>query len=102
TEAVAQRLQLGAYTTPREAYGKAILPAFQAEWQKKTGNTVTFEESYQGSGAQARAVVDGFEADVVALSLDPDVKTIEKAGLITSDWRSGPHGGMVSQSVVVI
>jgi sulfate transport system substrate-binding protein len=95
-------LQLGAYTTPREAYGKAILPAFQAEWKKKTGQTVTFEESYQGSGAQARAVVDGFEADVIALSLDPDVRTVEKAGLITSDWRSGPHGGMVSQSVVVI
>jgi sulfate/thiosulfate transport system substrate-binding protein len=101
-EAVAQSLQLGAYTTPREAYGKAILPAFQAQWKEKTGRTVTFEESYQGSGAQARAVVDGFEADVVALSLDPDMATIEKAGLITSDWRSGPHGGMVSQSVVVI
>ncbi len=89
------------YTTPREAYGKAILPAFSAEWKKTTGQDVTFKESYQGSGAQARAVVEGFEADVVALSLDPDVATIEKAGLITHPWRDGAHGGMVSSSIVV-
>ncbi len=73
-----------------------------AHWNATTGKVVDFKESYQGSGAQARAVVDGFDADVVALSLDPDVAIIEKAGLITADWRSGPHGGMVSQSIVVI
>ena len=49
-------LTLAGYTTPREAYGEAILPAFQAEWKKKTGQDVKFEASYQGSGAQARAV----------------------------------------------
>ena len=93
------KLTLGAYTTPREAYGE-IIPAFQAYWLAKTGQKVTFEESYQGSGAQSRAVVEGFEADVVALSLEADVTRIEKAGLITHDWRSEPYGGMVSTSVV--
>ena len=48
-------LILGAYTTPREAYGKAIIPAFQKYWRDKTGQDVEFQESYQGSGAQARA-----------------------------------------------
>ena len=43
-----------------------ILPAFAKQWKEKTGEEVTFEESYQGSGAQARAVVEGFEADVLA------------------------------------
>jgi sulfate/thiosulfate-binding protein len=95
-------LTLAAYTTPREAYGQAILPAFAKHWKEKTGETVKFEESYQGSGAQARAVVGGFEADVVALSLDPDVKTIADAGLITHDWHAGPAGGMVTRSVVVL
>lgn len=99
--AKARTLTLAAYTTPREAYGKAILPAFAAAWKEKTGETVTFEESYQGSGAQARAVKEGFEADVVALSLDPDVKLLEDAGLITHDWRARPWGGMVSQSIAV-
>lgn len=93
------KLILAAYTTPREAYGE-IIPLFQTYWKEKTGQTVTFEESYQGSGAQSRAVVEGFEADVIALSLEADVTRIEKAGLITHDWRSEPFGGMVSTSVV--
>lgn len=93
------KLTLAGYTTPREAYTE-IIPLFQADWKEKTGQTVTFEESYQGSGAQSRAVVEGFEADVVALSLEADVTRIEDAGLITHDWRSAPHAGIVSTSVV--
>jgi sulfate transport system substrate-binding protein len=93
------KLVLAAYTTPREAYAE-IIPLFQAHWKETTGQTVIFEESYQGSGAQSRAVVEGFEADVVALSLEADITRIEKAGLITHDWRSEPFGGMVSTSVV--
>jgi len=93
------KLTLAAYTTPREAYAE-IIPLFQAYWKDKTGQTVTFEESYQGSGAQSRAVVEGFEADVIALSLEADITRIENAGLITHDWRSEPYGGMVSTSAV--
>lgn len=98
----ARTLTLGAYTTPREAYGKAIIPAFQRHWKQKTGQDVRFQESYLGSGAQARAIVGGFEADVAALSLEADVDTLAKAGLIQRDWRAGPTRGMVSRSVVVI
>lgn len=93
------KLTLAAYTTPREAYGE-IIPLFVEHWKAQTGQTVVFEESYQGSGAQSRAVVEGFEADIVALSLEADINRIEKAGLITHDWRSEPFGGMVSTSVV--
>ena len=92
-------LTLGAYTTPREAYAE-LLPIFQAQWKEKSGQDVVFEESYLGSGAQSRAVVEGFEADVVALSLEADITRIVNAGLITHDWKSGPTKGMVSQSVV--
>ena len=84
------KLTLGAYTTPREAYAE-IIPLFQADWKKKTGQTVIFEESYQGSGAQSRAVVEGFEADIVALSLEADINRIEKAGLITETFRKTPR-----------
>lgn len=100
--AKAGTLTLGAYTTPREAYGQDILPAFAAEWHATSGQTITFEESYLGSGAQARAIASGFEADVAALSLEPDLETLTKAGLLTHDWRQGATGGMVSRSVVVI
>jgi sulfate/thiosulfate transport system substrate-binding protein len=96
----AVKLILGAYTTPREAYGE-LLPIFAAQWKEKTGQEVTFEESYLGSGAQARAINEGFEADVAALSLDGDIKKIADAGLITHDWHIPPYNGMVSTSVVV-
>ena len=89
-------LILAAYTTPREAYGKAIIPAFQKTWKEKTGQDVTFQESYQASGAQARAIVGGFEADIAALSLEADIDKIAEAGLITHDWKAKPHGGMVT------
>jgi sulfate/thiosulfate transport system substrate-binding protein len=93
------KITLGAYTTPREAY-REIIPLFQAKWKEQTGQTVVFEESYLGSGAQSRAVVEGFEADIVALSLEADVTRIERAGLITHDWKAKPYGGMVSTSLV--
>ena len=93
------KLILGAYTKPREAYGE-IIPLFQEYWREKTGQQVVFEESYLGSGAQSRAVVDGFEADVVALSLEADVTRIQEAGLITHDWKAGETNGIVTTSIV--
>jgi sulfate transport system substrate-binding protein len=95
-------LILGGYTTPREAYGKAIIPAFQKFWKEKSGQDVEFQESYLGSGAQARAIIGGFEADIAALSLEGDIDKIKEAGLITHDWESKPNGGMISDSIVVI
>ena len=98
-EAGGVNLTLAAYTTPREAYGE-LIPMFQKTWKEITGQEVTFEESYLGSGAQSRAVVEGFEADIVALSLEADVVRIEDAGLITNDWKSMPYHGMASTSIV--
>jgi sulfate transport system substrate-binding protein len=95
-------LILGGYTTPREAYGKGVIPAFQKFWKEKTGRDVEFQESYQGSGAQARAIIGGFEADIAALSLEGDIDKIAGAGLITHDWRTSPNRGIVSTSIVVI
>jgi sulfate transport system substrate-binding protein len=95
-------LALGAYTTPREAYGRSILPAFRKLWRDRSGHDIEFRESYLGSGAQARAIIGGFEADIALLSLEPDIEEISKAGLIQHDWKAGEHGGMVTRSVVVI
>ncbi|MEI6415270.1 MAG: sulfate ABC transporter substrate-binding protein [Pseudomonadota bacterium] len=95
-------LTLGVYTTPREVYGRAILPAFQRYWRDKTGQTVRFQASYLGSGAQARAIIGGFEADVAALSLEADIDRIAEAGLITHDWKAGSTRGMVTRSIVVL
>jgi sulfate transport system substrate-binding protein len=95
-------LLLGAYTTPREVYRDAVLPAFEKAWKEKTGGAVEFRTSYQGSGAQARAIIGGFEADVAALALAPDIDRIAQERVITHDWKARPHGGMVTNSVVVL
>jgi sulfate transport system substrate-binding protein len=93
------KLIFGAYTTPREAYGE-IIQLFRDYWYEETGQTVIFDVSYLGSGAQSRAVVEGFEADIVALSLEADINRIQEAGLITHDWKANPYQGVVTTSVV--
>ena len=94
-------INFAAYSTPREAYGK-IIPAFVSKWKEEHDDqNVIFQESYAGSTTQAANVIAGYEADVVALSLAPDVDQIVDAGLITSDWTDQPDEGMVSTSVVV-
>ena len=94
-------ISFAAYSTPREAYGK-IIPAFQSLWKEEHDDqSVIFQESYGASTTQAANVVSGYEADIVALSLAPDVDEIASAGLITHDWTAEADGGMVSTSVVV-
>ncbi len=69
---------------------------------EKTGQVVNFNESYIASGAQSRAILARFEADVAALSLEQDVTILVEAGLITHDWKANLYRGQVSRSVVVI
>ncbi len=95
-------LVLAAYTTPREVFARSLLPAFAAARAQSGAQPVAFEESYQGSGAQSRAVADGLEADVVALSLAPDVDRLVTAGLVDATWDDDAHGGMITRSIVVI
>jgi sulfate/thiosulfate transport system substrate-binding protein len=102
TPAKARVITFAAYSTPREVYGK-IIPAFQAQWKADHGQSVIFQESYGGSTTQAQNIVNGFQADVYAASLVPDLELVQDAGLITNDWASvgGADKGMVSTSVVV-
>src|SRR5262245_59366375 len=91
------QLSLVAYSTPREAYGQ-IIPMFQ---KTAAGNDVSFTQSYGASGEQTRAVKAGLKADVVALSLAPDVDELVKANLVFKGWQKKPYKGMVTNSVVV-
>jgi sulfate/thiosulfate-binding protein len=94
-------INFAAYSTPREAYGK-IIPAFVSQWKEDhEDQNVIFQESYAGSTTQAANVIAGYQADVVALSLAPDVDQIADAGIITHDWTDTADAGMVSTSVVV-
>jgi len=95
-------LTIGAYSVVREAFREGVLPAFAAHWKRATGRTVRFEESYNGSGAQSRAIESGFDADVAVLSLEGDITRLVKAGLVDKDWKAGPDKGLITRSLVVI
>lgn len=95
-------LTLVSFAVTKAAYSK-IIPLFAAKWKRERGQTVTFRQSYGGSGSQARAVIDGLQADVVALALAPDVSRIEKSGLIQPGWQKEvPNNGIVTRSVAAI
>jgi len=91
------RLSLVAYSTPKEAYA-ALIPAFN---KTAAGKGVSFTQSYGPSGDQARAVQAGLPADIVALSLAPDVNKLVDAKKVASGWDQGADKGMVTNSVVV-
>jgi len=83
----AQKLLNVSYDPTRELY-KAINPAFAADWKAKTGEAIELQASHGGSGAQARAVIDGLQADVVTLALAADIDAIAaRTGKIPADWQ---------------
>lgn len=90
-------LTLVAYSTPREAY-EEIIPLFQATPE---GANVQFETSFAASTEQSRSVESGLPADVLALSLAPDVTRLIEPGLVAEDWNADEFNGMVTDSVVV-
>jgi sulfate/thiosulfate-binding protein len=90
-------LSLVAYSTPKEAY-EELIPAFQ---KTTAGKGVSFDQSYGASGDQSRAVASGLPADVVALSLAPDVDKLVEPGLVDQNWAEDDYDGFVTNSVVV-
>ena len=91
------RINLVAYSTPRDAFAR-IIPAFQGT---KAGADTSFSQSYGGSGEQARAVVAGLNADVIDLSLQPDMTELVNEGIVARNWNANRHNGFVTRSVVV-
>jgi sulfate/thiosulfate-binding protein len=95
-------LTLVSYAVTQAAYEK-IIPQFVAKWKAEKGQDVVINQSYGGSGSQTRAVIDGLEADVVALALALDTKKIEQAGLIEPGWEKElPNDSIVHKSVVAL
>src|SRR5215208_3382996 len=91
------RIDLVAYSTPRDAFAK-IIPAFQ---ETKAGADTSFSQSYGASGEQARAVVAGLNADVIDLSLQPDMTELVSEGIVPRNWNANRYHGFVTRSVVV-
>jgi sulfate/thiosulfate-binding protein len=90
------------YDPTRELY-QDFNAAFAKHWRAKTGDNVTVKQSHGGAGKQARAVIDGLEADVVTLALAYDIDAIaEKAKLFPADWQKRlPHNSSPYTSTIV-
>ena len=90
------------YDPTRELY-QDFNAAFVKHWKATTGETVTIRASHGGSGKQARAVIDGLEADVVTLALAYDIDAIaEKGRLLPADWQKRlPHNASPYTSTIV-
>jgi sulfate/thiosulfate transport system substrate-binding protein len=85
-EAATIKLLNVSYDPTRELY-QSENAAFSQYWQKKTGQTVQIDQSHGGSGKQARAVIDGLEADVVTLALAYDIDAISDSKLLPANWQ---------------
>jgi len=82
----AQELLNVSYDPTRELY-QAVNAAFVKQYQAKTGRTVSVQQSHGGSSKQARAVIDGLEADVVTLALAYDIDAVAESGLLPKEWQ---------------
>ncbi len=91
------------YDPTREFYAE-VNSAFAAQWKAKTRQTLKLQTSHGGSGKQARAVVDGLEADVVTLALAADIDAIaEKGKLLPANWQSRlPNNSAPYRSTIVL
>ncbi len=89
------------YDPTRELY-RAVNEAFTAKWTAEGHEAPTIETSHGGSGAQARAVIDGLEAQVVTLALASDIDKIAKEGKLPADWQTKlPHNSSPYTSTIV-
>src|SRR5262245_47527772 len=91
------QLSLVAYSTPRDAYA-SLIPMFQ---KTPDGDGVSFTQSYGASGDQTRSIIAGLDADVVELSLPPDMDQLVKAEIVSPNWKKQSYKGIVTDSVVV-
>jgi len=91
------------YDPTRELF-QAVNAEFAADWRTKTGGSVRVNTSHGGSGKQARAVIDGLDADVVTLALAADIDSIaSKAGLLPANWQSRlPNNSSPYRSTIVL
>jgi sulfate transport system substrate-binding protein len=93
-QAPSETLLNASYDVSRELY-KDVNPAFIAAWKSTTGKTLTINQSHGGSTAQAQAVANGLEADVVTMNQSTDIDVLVERGLVAPDWSKRlPHGAV--------
>jgi len=99
--ASSQTLLNASYDVSREFY-KDVNTAFVASYKKSTGKDVKIDQSHGGSSAQARAVNDGLDADVVTMNTTTDVEFLASTGIVAKDWKTRfPHNASPTSSTML-
>ena len=98
----ATELTLVGYAVAKPVFAK-LIPEFQKQWQARTGQRVTFRESYGASGAQTRAILGGLEADILAQNIQSNIDPLVEKGLVRADWQNRlPNRAIPATSVMVL
>ena len=89
------------YDPTRELY-RGINRAFTAEWKVRTGQDIRINQSHAGSGAQARSVIEGLQADIVTLALAADIDVLAKRGLLATGWQKRLPGNSCPYTSTIV
>src|ERR1044071_1941782 len=95
-------ITLYGFSIMKESLEKAIFPGFIAKWKQQHGQTVQFQSSFAGSETVTNQILRGAPAEIAILSIERDVKRLQKDGFVTADWQSLPAKGIVNKTPFVI
>src|SRR5262245_14416158 len=90
------------FSVVKEGLETSILPDYQREWEKKTGQRLTFDSSYAGYEIVTNQIVAGAEADVAILAIERNADRLVRPDVTNSEWRKLPYGGILNKTPMVI
>jgi sulfate/thiosulfate transport system substrate-binding protein len=90
------------FSVMKEVMDKEVLPGFAAKWKQEHGEDVKFTSSYAGSETITNQILQGVAAHVGIFSIERDVERLAQKGLVTSNWKAMPFGGVVNKTPFVI
>lgn len=97
-----RNVTLYAFSVMKEVMDKEVLPAFAAKWKQEHGEDVKFTASYAGSETITNQILQGVGAHVGIFSIERDVERLAQKGLVTTNWKATPFGGVVNKTPFVI
>jgi sulfate/thiosulfate-binding protein len=97
-----RQVTLYAFSVMKEVMDKAVIPGFTAKWKQEHGEDVKFTTSYAGSETITNQILAGVSAQVGIFSIERDVERLAQKGLVTSNWKGMPFGGIANKTPFVI